>query len=127
MSQAIATISKRLITVEQPGHPTHQFRIVKKVPKGYGVWAIGEHMGTEDYVPFFEPKPNYGPYSVNSDTLLAVKLPRDDVLLLRYVAVRYGGTVTGLSRACARKSTTVEEREKITRAIAILEQIKEER
>lgn len=127
MGQVIATIGKRLITVEQSGHPTYQFRIVKKIPKGYSVWAIGEYMGTDNYVPFFEPKPNYGPYSVNPDTLLAVQLPRDDVLLLRRVAVRYGGTVTKLSRACARKNIPAEERENITRAITILEQIKEDK
>lgn len=64
----------------------NEYTIVDKVPNGYIIWNIGNYMGTPDYVPFVQLFPNT--YSVVEDTMLAVKLPREEVKLLRDVAGR---------------------------------------
>lgn len=126
MNNITVTIEKKILTVTQPGHPTHTFRIVKTVPKGYGVWPIGAYMGTEEYIPFCESKQGYGPYSVNPDTLLAVKLPREEVLLLRKASA-YGGTITQWERALKRKgSAHLATPDELRQAIEILQRIKED-
>lgn len=64
----------------------NEYTVVDKVPNGYIIWNIGRHMGTPDYVPFVQLLSNT--YSVIGDTMLAVKLPREEVKLLRDVAGR---------------------------------------
>ena len=60
------------------------YKIVEKVPTDYVVWNIGEHMGSDEYIPFCQVIP--GTLHIVADTLLAVKLPKEEVKILRKVA-----------------------------------------
>lgn len=67
---------------------THTFEIVEKIPSNYFVWNIGENMGSDEYIPLCEflypgdPENN----AVNTETLKAIKLPENEVYLLRKAA-----------------------------------------
>lgn len=67
---------------------TNVFKIVEKIPSGFYVWNIGENMGSDEYIPlcqdlYPEIKDDY---SINCDTLRAIKLPKEEVELLREAA-----------------------------------------
>lgn len=62
----------------------NEYRIVNKVPRNYTVWNIGKHMGNDEYIPFCRIIPHT--FNVQLDALLAVKLPVDEVEILRKVA-----------------------------------------
>ena len=69
-------------------HNTHVFKIVEKIPFNFYVWNIGENMGSDEYIPLCQDlypgiKDNY---SINPDTLRAIKLPKEEVELLREAA-----------------------------------------
>ena len=69
-------------------HNTHVFKIVEKIPFNFYVWNIGENMGSDEYIPLCQDlypgiKDNY---SINHDTLRAIKLPKEEVELLREAA-----------------------------------------
>ncbi len=113
-------IENGIITVSEINHPTHTFKIFESMPKGYGVWNIGEHMGTDEYIPCCEPISAEQPYHIKASTLIAIKLPREEVLLLRKAAGRYGGTLRELKRALRHKNSN---HEIIEIAIEILERI----
>jgi hypothetical protein len=75
------------ITSETLGK-TDIYKIVEKIPFGFYVWNIGEHMGSDEYIPLCQDlylgiKDDY---SINSDTLRAIKLPKEEVELLREAA-----------------------------------------
>lgn len=126
MADITVVCDGKTVAVAQPGHPTHVFRIVRAIPKGYSLWSIGENMGTEEYIPLCKPKQGYGPYSVDTGALLAIKLPREEVLLLRKAAW-YGGTITQLERALKRKgSVRLVTPDELQQAIEILRRLKEE-
>ena len=64
------------------------FEIVEKIPSNYFVWNIGENMGTDEYIPICEDlypgdKDNY---DINTSTLKAIKLSREEVETLREAA-----------------------------------------
>ena len=64
------------------------FEIVEKIPSGFFVWNIGENMGTDEYIPICEDlhpddKDNY---EINTSTLKAIRLSREDVEVLREAA-----------------------------------------
>ena len=64
------------------------FEIVEKIPAGFFVWNIGENMGTDEYIPICEDlhpedKDNY---EINTSTLKAIRLSREDVEALREAA-----------------------------------------
>ena len=64
------------------------FEIVEKIPSNYFVWNIGENMGTDEYIPICEDlypgdKDNY---YINTSTLKAIKLSREEVEILREAA-----------------------------------------
>lgn len=59
---------------------TDAFEIVEKIPQGFFVWAIGENMGTHEYIPVCqyqhpEDKTNF---EINLATLKAVKVTPDE-------------------------------------------------
>lgn len=59
---------------------TDIFEIVEKIPQGFFVWAIGENMGTHEYIPVCqdqhpEDKTNF---EINIATLKAVKVTPDE-------------------------------------------------
>lgn len=71
---------------------TDIFEVVNKIPVGYFIWNIGDNMGHDDYIPLCEnlyqglkkSDPEY--YSINQDTLKAIKLDLKEVKLLRKAA-----------------------------------------
>lgn len=67
---------------------TDVFKIVKKIPFGFYVWNIGENMGSNEYIPLCQDLcPGIkDDYSINPDTLRAIKLPKEEVKLLREAA-----------------------------------------
>ncbi len=68
------------------------FEVVDRIPAGYFVWNIGSNMGHDEYILLCEKlypglkksDPEY--YSINRDTLKAIKLDKEEVKLLRSAA-----------------------------------------
>lgn len=56
------------------------FEIVEKIPAGFFIWNIGENMGTHEYIPLCEDlhPENKDDYSINPETLKAVKVSPDE-------------------------------------------------
>lgn len=80
-------VKEGTITSETLGK-TDIYKIVEKIPFGFFVWNIGENMGSDEYVPlcqYLSPEIK-DDYSINPDTLRAIKLPKEDVELLREAA-----------------------------------------
>ena len=77
-------INGNTITSETMGN-IHKFQIVNKIPKGFYVWNIGENMGSDEWIPLAEDlKPeDKEDYSVNTETLKAIRLIREEVQALR--------------------------------------------
>lgn len=109
---------------------TDIYKIVEKIPFGFFVWNIGENMGSDEYVPlcqYLSPGIK-DDYSINPDTLRAIKLPKEDVELLRESA---GWGVNSLETArkalkSRRHSYMAEKkRESARKTIVIFERITE--
>lgn len=68
------------------------FAIIDKIPINFFVWNIGENMGHAEYIPLCEQlNPNADKndcdyYTINTSTLKAIKLPAEEVQLLRDAA-----------------------------------------
>lgn len=67
---------------------TDIFEIVEKIPRNFFIWNIGENMGHPEYIPlcidmYPEDRDNY---EINTRTLKAIKLPAEEVKLLRAAA-----------------------------------------
>lgn len=67
---------------------TDVFKIVKKIPFNFYIWNIGKNMGSDEYIPLCQDlypgiKNNY---SINPDTLRAIKLSKEEVEILREAA-----------------------------------------
>lgn len=58
----------------------HVFEIVEKIPAGFFIWNIWENMGTHEYIPLCEDlhPENKDDYSINPETLKAVKVSPDE-------------------------------------------------
>lgn len=117
------------ITSETSGK-TDIYKIVEKIPFGFFVWNIGENMGSDEYVPlcqYLSPGIK-DDYSINPDTLRAIKLPKEEVELLREAA---GWGVNSLETArkalkSRRHSYMAEKkRESARKTIVIFERITE--
>lgn len=67
---------------------TDIYKIVEKIPFNFYVWNIGKNMGSDEYIPLCQDLcPGIkDDYSINSDTLKAIKLPKEEVELLREAA-----------------------------------------
>lgn len=111
-------------------HNTHVYKMVEKIPFGFFVWNIGENIGSDEYVPlcqYLSPGIK-DDYSINPDTLRAIKLPKEDVELLREAA---GWGVNSLETArkalkSRRHSYMAEKkRESARKTIVIFERITE--
>ena len=117
------------ITSETLGK-TDIYKIVKKIPFGFYVWNIGENMGSDEYIPLCQDLyPGIkDDHSINSDTLRAIKLPKEEVELLREAA---GWGVVNLKEAekalkSKRHSYMAEKkRESARKTIVIFERITE--
>lgn len=122
-------VKEGTITSETLGE-TDIYKIVEKIPFGFFVWNIGENMGSDEYVPlcqYLSPGIKDG-HSINSDTLRAIKLPKEEVELLREAA---GWEVNSLETArkalkSRRHSYMAEKkRESARKTIVIFERITE--
>lgn len=109
---------------------TDIYKIVNKIPFGFYVWNIGENMGSDEYIPLCQDlhPGTKDDYSINPDTLRAIKLPKEDVKLLREAA---GWGVVSLKEAekalkSKRHSCTAErKRENARKTIDIFKRITE--
>lgn len=66
----------------------HTFELVEKIPSHFFVWNIGENMGHLEYIPLCEDlhPGDRNSYDININTLKAIKLPTEEVQLLRDAA-----------------------------------------
>ena len=86
-------------------HCTHTFEIVDKITDDYFVWNIGENMGHPEYIPLcIDLYPgNKESFEINTLSLRAIKLPAEEVKLLREAA--HVGIVSKKAAEKAIKST----------------------
>lgn len=68
------------------------YEIVEKIPAGFFVWNIGKNMGTDEYIPLCEDlhPEDKDDYSINVETLKAIKLKPESIKILREAA-QWGG------------------------------------
>lgn len=66
----------------------HVFQIVDEIPRNFFVWNIGENMGSDEYIPVCEDlcPEDKNDYSINIETLKAIRLPKEEVEALRKAA-----------------------------------------
>lgn len=74
-------------------HNVRTFEVVEKIQGNFFVWNIGENMGHPEYIPLCEDlhPENKDNYEINTSTLKAIKLPAEEVQLLR-AAAHFGVT-----------------------------------
>lgn len=109
---------------------TDIYKIVEKIPFSFCVWNIGKNMGSDEYIPlcqdlYPEIKDDY---SINSDTLRAIKLQKEDVELLREAAAWGVNSIETARKALKsrRRSYIAEKkRENARKTIDIFERITE--
>lgn len=101
---------------------THRFEIVEKVPKAYEVWNIGDNMMSPDYIPFAR---GIGNYHIDANSLVAIKLPKEDVQVLRKVATRNTTNLPKIRSRLSHPQRGDVPSEMLFRAHQILEQITE--
>lgn len=77
----------KIRTKDTFGHE-HEYEVVKKIPHGFFVWNIGKNMGSDEYIPICEDlhPEDKNDYSINPDTVKAIKLEHEDVGKLRKAA-----------------------------------------
>lgn len=101
----------------------YEYRVVNKVPRNYTVWNIGSHIGTDEYIPFCRVIPHT--FSIDDNSLLAVKLPKEEVEILRKVAGR-GDTYLSVMQKRINKHRKYDyDKETLIKAKEILERIYE--
>ena len=106
------------------GFPEYRYKIVDRVPRDFIVWNIGDNLGNDEFIPFCQTVPNS--YSINPNTLKAVKLPAEDVQVLRKVAGRGNTNIKNIIKRINRHRKGDYPRELLERAAAILETITEQ-
>lgn len=109
---------------------TDIYKIVNKIPFGFYVWNIGEYMGSDEYIPLCQDlHPGVkNDYSINPDTLRAIKLPKEEVKLLRDAAgwgVNSIETARKALKSRRRSYTAEKKRENARKTIDIFERITE--
>ena len=77
------------VVISESLHNVDVFEIVDKIPTNFFVWNIGENMGHDEYVPLCQrlnpgaDKNDCEYYTINRNTLKTIKLPIEEVKLLR--------------------------------------------
>lgn len=109
---------------------TDIFKIFEKIPSGFYVWNIGENMGSDEYIPLCQDlHPEIkDDYSINRGTLKAIKLPKEEVELLREAASWGVNSLETARRALKRRRRgciTEKKRENSRKTIDIFERITE--
>lgn len=107
----------------------HTYRVVDKMPSGYVVWNIGENMGHDEYIPICTLRSTEDcPYAINPYTVAAIKLPADEVSLLRRAAHHGITSLREAERTIRSRQTgrrTTEKREIAEKVRPIFERITE--
>ena len=80
--------TNKTITTKDTFGKSRSYEVVEKIPSGFFVWNIGENMGHDEYIPLCEDlhpedKDNY---EINTSTLKAIRLSREEVETLREAA-----------------------------------------
>ena len=82
---------EKIVLKEFP-YPTYTFRVTDCIPSNYFVWNIHQIEETGCYVPFAKRHPMYThmiggiPYSIDPDSLLAVRVTKREANHLRHAA-----------------------------------------
>lgn len=124
MCEVKTTICGDMLISYGGGFPEHRYKIVDRVPRDFIVWNIGDNLGNDEFIPFCQVLPNS--CSINPNTLKAVKLPAEDVQVLRKVAGRGNTNIKNIAKRINRHSKSDCPRELLERAAAILETITEQ-
>lgn len=124
MREVKTTICGDMLISYGGGFPEHRYKIVDRVPRDFIVWNIGDNLGNDEFIPFCQTVPNS--YSINPNTLKAVKLPAEDVQVLRKVAGRGETNIKNIINRINRPRKGDYPRELLERAAAILETITEQ-
>lgn len=80
---------KSTITTTDTFGNVKSYQVVEKIPHGFHVWNIGDNMGHDEYIPLCEKlnpgasKDSVEYYSINPNTVKAIKLNIEEVKLLR--------------------------------------------
>lgn len=83
------------ITTMDNYHQLNKYEVVEAIPPRFFVWNIGDNMGRDDYIPLCERKYPWAKpedmeyYHINPYTLKAIRLPAEEVAILRKAAT-YG-------------------------------------
>lgn len=106
---------------------TYTFEVVNKIPEGFSIWAISG-IGNGEYIPICETvRPNdKNCYDVNTQTLKAIKLNKEEVEILFSSTMAGDGTLKKARVTLKRvaKTVTMQRRqEKARKALPILERI----
>lgn len=101
---------------------THRFEIVEKIPKTYEVWNIGKNMISPEYIPFAR---EIGNYCIDGDTLKTIKLPKEDVQILRKAATWGTTNLSGVTKRLLHPKKGDVSSDILFRAYQILQQITE--
>ena len=85
----------------------HTFEIVEKISSEYFVWSIGNNMGSDEYIPFCEDLYPGDPksFDINPNTLKTIRLPKEEVDLLRQAASEGVGNKEQAEKALRSKRT----------------------
>ncbi len=124
---------KNMVTTKDSWGRELTFEAVEKIPPRFSVWNIGEHMGSEEYIPLCEPinlcelEEQYRDLcAINPNTLKAIKLPKEEVLLLRKAAmtgIRSLNEAHSVIREPARNQYQKKRRRLAVKALAVFERI----
>lgn len=88
---------------------THKFEIVEKIPADYFVWNIGKLEQNKGYIPIAEAIP-CDKFSVNIDTLKAIKIKDDKTHSLLMRGASYGvGSLSKCKEILGRKNAKYKE------------------
>lgn len=111
---------------------TDTFEVVDSIPPGYFVWNIGGNMGTDEYIPLCRslypglPKDNPLRYHIDADFLKAIKLPREEVTILREAAANGISSLEEAQKAAVikvRGKFTAEKQSIAVKALPIFQRI----
>lgn len=124
---------KNTVTTKDSWGRELTYEVVEKIPPRFSVWNIGEHMGSDEYIPLCElvnPCELEEQYrdlcAINPNTLKAIKLPKEEVLLLRKAAmtgIRSLNEAHSVIRKSAKTRYSKKRRRLAVKALAIFERI----
>lgn len=106
---------------------TYIFEVVDKIPTGYSIWNISG-IGNGEYAPICETlhPENKNCYDVNTNTLKAIKLNKEEVEILFKSSMSGDGTLkkakATLKRVAKTKTMQIRQ-ERARKALSILERI----